>query len=405
LNCKLKIAKCKLKIESHYAIQFAIFNALQGSMRPAWIEIDLDAISHNVQQVRRFVGADVRVMAVVKANGYGHGLVESARAALEGGASSLGVALLDEALALRQAGIDAPLLVLGCGLPEHAPDLVRRRIAQVVSDPDMPVALSREAVRQGRPAHIHVKVDTGMGRVGCPVSDAPAFLRQVASLPNLTLEGVATHFPQSDAARLPDIEAQLARFLKMLDRLEGSPIRCRHAASSAVTTLLPRAHLDTVRVGLLVYGIPPLDGPCPIPLRPALTLKARITQVKPVPAGWPVSYGETFVTRRPSRLAIVPVGYADGYPRRLSNCGEVLIRGRRCPIRGRVCMDQCVVDVTDLRGVSVGDEAVLLGEQGMERISVWDLTRAIDGAPHEIVACLSPRLPRIIKNREEEHER
>lgn len=364
-------------------------------MRPAWIEIDLSAIAHNVRQVRRFVGADVRVMAVVKANGYGHGLAESARAALEGGASSLGVALLDEALALRQDGIDAPILVLGCGLPEDAPHLVRHRIAQVVSDPDMAAALSCEAVRQNRPAHVHVKVDTGMGRVGCPLQDAPALLRQVTSLPNLTLEGVATHFPQADAAHLPDIEAQLARFLKTLDHLEGSPIRCRHAASSAVTALLPRAHLNMVRVGLLIYGIPPLDGPCPLDLRPALTLKARVTQVKPVPVGWPVSYGETFVTRRPSRLAIIPVGYADGYPRRLSNCGEALIRGRRCPIRGRVCMDQCVVDVTDIPGVSVGDEAVLIGQQGEERIAVWDLTRAVDGAPHEIVACLSARLPRV----------
>ncbi len=367
-------------------------------MRPAWIEVDLDTIAHNVRQVRRFVGDSVRVMAVVKAGGYGHGLVESARAALEGGASSLGVALLDEALALRRSGIDAPVLVLGCGLPEDVPDLVRHRIAQVVSDLDTAAALSREAVRQGRVAPVHAKVDTGMGRVGCPISDAPAFLRQMASFPNLTLEGVATHFPQSDAVRLPAIEAQLARFVGALNGLDCRPLR--HAASSAVTTLLPRAHLDLVRVGLLVYGIPPLDGPCPIHLRPALTLKARVTQVKPVPAGWPVSYGETFITRRPSRLAIVPVGYADGYPRRLSNCGEVLIHGRRCPIRGRVCMDQCVVDVTDLPGVSVGDEAVLLGQQGGEQITVWDLTRAIDGTPHEIVACLSARLPRVYLEQE-----
>ncbi len=362
-------------------------------MRPAWIEIDLSAIAHNVRQVRRFVGDRVRVMAVVKASGYGHGLVESARAALEGGASSLGVALLDEALALRRSGIDAPVVVLGCGLPEDAPDLVRHRIAQVVSDPGMAAALSREAVRQGIPAHIHAKLDTGMGRVGYPVSDASTFLRQLLSLPGLSVEGVATHFPQSDPAQIPAIEAQLDRFLGALDGLDPCPIR--HAASSAVTLLLPRAHLDRVRVGLLIYGIPPLDGPCPLPLRPALTLKARITQVNPAPAGWPVSYGETFVTKRPSRLAILPVGYADGYPRRLSNCGTVLLRGRRCPILGRVCMDQCVVDVTDLPGVSVGEEAVLIGEQAGERITVWDLTRAIDGTPHEIVACLGPRLPRV----------
>lgn len=365
-------------------------------MRPAWIEIDPHAIAHNVRQVRRLVGPGVRVMAVVKANGYGHGLIESARAALKGGASSLGVALLDEALALRQSGIDAPVLVLGCGLPGDAPDLVRHRIAQVVSDLQVTTALDREAVRQGLPALVHAKVDTGMGRVGCPLEQAPAFLRQMGDLSGLSLEGVATHFPQSDPDRVPAVQAQLGRFLGVLSGLDRPPLR--HAASSAVTLLFPPARLDLVRVGLLAYGIPPLDGPCPLDLRPALTLKARVTQVKPVPAGWPVSYGETFVTQRPSRLALVPVGYADGYSRRLSGCGRVLIGGRPCPVLGRVCMDQCVVDATDLPAVCVGDEAVLIGAQGSERITVWDLARAIDGTPHEIVACLGPRLPRVAKD-------
>ena len=366
-------------------------------MRPAWIEIDLSAIAHNVRQVRRFVGGDVRVMAVVKANGYGHGLIEAARAALDGDASALGVARLDEALALRQGGVEAPVVVLGCGLPDHAPDLVRHRIAQVVSGPEMAEALSREAVRQAAPAPVHVKVDTGMGRVGCSPDAASDLVRKVAALPGLALEGVPPHFPQSEPARLPAIRAQLDRFLGVFDRLNGVPIPCRHAASSAVTVLCPSARLDAVRVGLLAYGIPPFDGPCALDLRPALTLKARVVQVNPVPAGWPVSYGETFITRRPSRLALIPVGYADGYPRRLSNCGHALLRGRRCPVRGRVCMDQCVVDVTDLPGVGIGDEAVLLGGQAGERIAVWDLARAVDGAPHEIVACLGPRLPRVYK--------
>ncbi len=366
-------------------------------MRPAWIEIDRDAITQNVRQVRRFVGDRVRVIAVVKANGYGHGLVESARAALSGGASALGVALLDEALALRGAGIDAPLLVMGCALPEHAPDLVRHAVSQVVSGLDIAEALSREALRQNRPAHIHVKVDTGMGRVGCLPEAAPGLVRRVAALPGLTLEGIATHFPQSEPSRVPAIHAQLDRFLSLLSRLD-IPIPCRHAASSAVTLLLPDAHLDAVRVGLLAYGIPPFDGDGPLDLRPALTLRARVVQVNAVPAGWPVSYGETFVTRRPSRIAILPIGYADGYPRRLSNTGQVLIHGRRCLVLGRVCMDQCVVDVTDLPCAAVGDEAVLLGEQAGERITVWDLARAIDASPHEIVAGLGPRLPRVYRD-------
>lgn len=363
-------------------------------MRPAWIEIDLSAITQNVRHVRQFVGDRVRVITVVKANGYGHGLVESARAALSGGASALGVALLDEALALRESGVDAPLLVLGCGLPEHAPDLVRHDVSQIVSDPDIAEALSREALRQNRPARVHVKVDTGMGRVGCPPEAAPGLIRQVAVLPGVSLEGVATHFPQSEPSGLPAVSAQLDRFLSLLPRLDA-PAPCRHAASSAVTLLCPPARLDAVRVGLMAYGIPPVDASCPLDLRPALALKSRIVQVNAVPAGWPVSYGETFVTRRPSRIAILPIGYADGYPRRLSNTGQVLIHGRRCPVLGRVCMDQCVVDVTDLPRAAVGDEAVLIGEQRGDRITVWDLARDIDAAPHEIVAGLGPRLPRV----------
>ena len=363
--------------------------------RPAWVEVDPAAIVQNVRTVRKFVGDRVEVMAVVKADGYGHGLVESARAAIEGGARTLGVAILDEALTLRENGFDAPITVLGCGLPEHAGDLVHHRIAQVVSDLETPTALSSEAGKQNRVAAVHPKVDTGMGRVGCPLDEGPAFIERLESLPHLKIQGVATHFSLSDPTQIPSLEIQINRFDALLNPIH--PAYPRHAASSAVTLLDPRAHLDMVRIGLLIYGILPYGEPCPIDLQPALELKAVVTQVKTVPRGWTISYGETFVTRRSSRLAIIPVGYADGFSRRLSNSGHVLLQGKRCPILGRVCMDQFVADVTDLASVSVGDEAVLIGEQGREKITVWDLTQTIDGTPHEIVACLGPRLPRAFR--------
>jgi alanine racemase len=366
-------------------------------MRPAWIEVDLGAIEENIRAISRFVGPTTAVMAVVKANAYGHGLVPVARAALAGGATTLGVAILDEALALRDAGVDAPILILGCGLPEHAPEIVERRISQVVTNREMAGALSREAVRRGIPALVHVKIDTGMGRVGVMWQEAVDLIREIAGFPGLVIDGLLTHFPTADEPDRRFTDEQLSRFdrlLRQLARLNIRP-RWRHAANSAAIAFIPESHYDIVRPGLITYGIPPTPAPCALPLRPALSLKARLTQIKTVKAGEGISYGRTWVTSRRSRLAIVPLGYADGFSRRHSNTGRVLIRCEAVPIVGRVCMDQFVVDVTDVAGVELGDEVVVIGRQGECEIAAWDVATSMDSIPNEVLSALGERLPRV----------
>ena len=363
------------------------------STRPAWIEVDLNAVAHNVRAVRSFVGAGTGVMAVVKANAYGHGLIEVARAAADAGASMLGVAIPDEAARLREAGVDARVLVLGPVLPQQAEDVVRAGCAQVIGEEGAARALSTAAMRHGMRAKVHVKVDTGMGRVGVSTDRAPAFIQEVLELPGLELEGVMTHFSTADEEDLSFARDQLGRFRRLLVEAGVRP-RWRHAANSGAIVYLPDAHLDLVRSGLLTYGIPPRPGPCPLRLRPALSLKARITQLRTARKGENISYGRTFVTSRESRLALVPLGYADGYSRGLSNRGEVLVRGCRARVVGRVCMDQFVVDVTEIGDVRAGDEVVLIGRQGCEEIAVWDVARAMDGIAHEVVAMLGARLSR-----------
>ena len=366
------------------------------SSRPAWIEVDTDEIGYNVQAVRAFVGESTGVMAIVKANAYGHGLVEVARAAVGAGAVMLGVAVLDEAICLREAGVDAPVLILGPVLPGQAEEVVRAGCAQVVSEGGLARALAAAALRHGVQAKTHVKVDTGMGRVGMSLDRAPSFVEEVMGLPGVELEGVMTHFSTADEEELSFAREQMARFQGLLDRLEDAGIRprWRHAANSGAIVSLPDAHLDLVRSGLLTYGIPPTPGPCSLRMRPALSLKARVTQLRTARKGESISYGRTFVTRRESRLALVPLGYADGYSRGLSNRGEVLVRGSRAPIVGRVCMDQFVVDVTDVEDAQAGDEVVLIGRQNKEEITVWDVAGAMDGIAHEVVAMLGARLPR-----------
>lgn len=360
----------------------------------AWIEVDLNAIAANISAVRDWVGPRTDVMAVVKANAYGHGLVPAARAALKGGAAALGVARLEEGLRLRSAGIGAPVVVLGCALPEQAEALVRAGLSQTVSDIGLARALSQASLALDKPARVHLKIDTGMGRVGVHPEDAPALGGKIVSLPGLTLEGIATHIPWDEAVDMPRAEAQIARFKACLQALGLRP-RWRHAANSVITARMPHAHLDLVRVGLLTYGIPPADGAPHIGLRPALSIKARLVQIRSMQPGQTVSYGGTFTVTRPSRLAVVPIGYADGYARSLSNRAQMLIRGQRCPVVGRICMDQTVVDVTGVPGAAVGDEVIALGRAGGDEISVWELANLADSITHEVVSRLSRRLPRV----------
>ena len=364
--------------------------------RPAWIDIDLSAIAANIAAVKAWVDPHTDVMAVVKANAYGHGLVPAARAALEGGAAALGVALLEEGLALRAAGIRAPVVVLGCALPQQAEALVDADLSQVVSQVDTLRALSRAARARQKPGRVHLKIDTGMGRVGVAPDAVLALAAKIHALPNLVLEGVATHIAWEAARDMPRARQQIARFRASLRALRqaGCQPRWRHAANSVTTVQIPNGHFDLVRVGLLTYGIPPAGGASGLILRPALALKARITQLRDMQPGQTLSYGGTCTLSRPARVGLVPLGYADGYSRRLSNRASVLVRGQRCPVVGAVCMDQFLIDVTDVPAPTVGEEVVLLGPSAPECISVAELAAWMDGIAHEVVSQLAPRLPR-----------
>lgn len=381
-------------------------------MRPAWVEVDLAAIRENVSAVQACVGPAVEVMAVVKADAYGHGLAPAARAALNGGAAMLGVAIPEEAIALREAGIAVPTLIMGCTLPGQAEQIIATGASAVVSYPEAAHALAAAARACHTRARVHVKVNTGMGRVGVRWHEAVDFIRQVAETPGLELEGIMTHFATADEENLAPARAQLDRFIAVVDEAAAHGIRprFRHAANSAAIAFLPDSHFNLVRPGLLIYGIPPApmaadypDGFCaeirdrrlPLPLRPALSLKARVTQVNHLPAGDAVGYGLTYCAERDSVFALLPLGYADGLSRALSNRGWALVRGQRARIAGRVSMDQTLLDVTDISGVAVGDEAVLIGEQEGERITAWEVGLAMGSIAYEALTSLGARLPRV----------
>lgn len=369
------------------------------NLRPAWIEVDGEAILHNVQWIRQILRSHTRLMAVVKANAYGHGLVPTAQILLEAGVDALGVACLEEALELKGAGVNVPIILLGPSLPDQAEEIVHHQIQCVVSDGQMVRALSKFAQRWEKPAEVHLKVDTGMTRQGALVDRVPELLDDIIYSPGVHLKGICTHFASADSD--PEYtEYQFQQFKKVISWFKEDPSPpLFHCANSSATLLSPQFHLDMVRCGLLVYGINPFykaptKGYLHPNLRPALSLKARIALVKEVPAGQKVGYGCTYTTRRPTRIALVPLGYGDGLPWQLSNRGNVLLRGQRAPILGRVSMDQFTVDVTDIPGVQVGDEVVLLGPQGQEEQTVHHLAEDAGLIPHVVLANLGARLRR-----------
>jgi alanine racemase len=363
-----------------------------------WAEIDLDAIAHNVAAIKRHVGERVAVMAVVKANAYGHGAEPVARVALESGATWLAVGRVTEGVALRRAGIQAPILVMGYCPDAGAATAIAHHLTLTVTSMGLAEALAGAAARIGRAIPLHVKIDSGMGRFGLLPDEALDFIRGLRRLPGLMLEGIYTHFAAADLADKSYTRRQLATFCDVLAALarEGIRVPIRHAANSAAALDLPETHLDAVRPGIAMYGLHPSDEVEPaIPLRPALTLKSRVGQVHTVPARSSISYGRTFVTQRSTPLALVPVGYGDGYMRLNSNRGAVLIHGQRAPIRGRVCMDQFVVEVSGIEGVTLNDEVVLIGRQGDEMLSAEEVAGWAETNNYEVVTQLLPRVPRI----------
>ncbi len=359
-----------------------------------WVEVDLKAIAANVEALKAYVGPQVEIIAVVKANGYGHGEVAVAKAALAHGATRLAVHRMLDGVRLRQGGITAPILVLGYTPPSGLPMVIEHQLTQTVID--VPVAEELARLATG-PTPIHIKVDTGMSRYGLFPHQVLDFIRAVERLPHLYVEGLFSHFATADEADRAPMLAQWRAFLSLLEELEraGVIIPLRHICNSAATLTLPEAHLDAVRPGLLIYGLAPTDAvPIPFPLHPALTLKSTVVQVKELPAGVGIGYGHTFITERPMRTALVPIGYGDGYHRLASNRGAVLIHGQRAPIRGRVSMDQIVVDVTHIPDVALGDEVVVLGAQGADRITAEEIARWTDTIPYEVLTSIHMQIPR-----------
>ncbi|NLC07031.1 MAG: alanine racemase [Syntrophomonadaceae bacterium] len=368
--------------------------------RVAWTEIDLGAIAHNVQELRRLVQPKASFMAVVKANAYGHGAVEISQTALANGANWLGVALLDEALVLRKSGITAPILILGYVPEEQAEAIVESNIRQTVFSFPLAQALSQAAQRLGKPARIHLKIDTGMGRIGFRIGEESIReILRIRDLPGLEIEGIFSHFSTADASDKEYAHEQLTRFNRVVKQLEaeGLIIPIHHIANSAAVIDMPESHLDLVRPGISIYGLYPSDEVKKdrVALRPALSLKARITQVKEVSGGTAISYGRTYITSGPTRIASLALGYADGYPRVLSNRGEVLVHGQRAPVVGTITMDQFMVDVGHIPGVQVGDEVVILGRQGNQTITAEEIGEKTGTINYEIVTRIGLRLPKV----------
>lgn len=370
-------------------------------------EIDLDAIAYNMEQMKKRIGDHARLIAVVKADGYGHGAVPVAKM-FEACSYVWGyaVACLEEATKLREHGIRKPILVLGCVFPDQFEEMIRYDVRPAVYMESMAELISQEAVRQGKDAFIHIKIDTGMGRIGFPVTEESAdAVERISRLPGIRIEGMFTHFAKADERDKTYTFLQHDRFMRMKELVEKRqvPVRYFDCDNSAGIIDFPDMKHDLARAGIAMYGMYPSDevDQKAVDLRPALSLVSHVSFVKEVEAGTPISYGGTFVSDRPMRVATIPVGYGDGYPRSLSNKGYVLIHGKRARILGRVCMDQFMADVTDIPETAFMDRVVLVGRDGDEEITVDELADLSGRFNYEFVCCLGKRIPRIYKKSEE----
>lgn len=365
------------------------------AIRGVYAEVDLGAVRRNIRAIRTKVSNGAKFCAVVKADAYGHGAAAVARVAVEEGADYLAVAVVSEGIELRKAGITTPILVLGPSLPSEADDVVAYGLTQAVFHAEAVAALSTAAVNQKKIVKLHLAIDTGMGRIGVRPEDAGLVAAAIAELPGVELEGMFSHFALADAVDKSYAKIQLDRFNMAIEmtRQAGVNIAIKHIANSAAILEMPETHFDMVRAGIILYGLQPSDEIAnTIGLEPALALKARLTYVKSYPAGETVSYGRTWTAQRPSRIATIPVGYADGYTRMYSGKAQILCDGKRAPIVGRICMDQCMADVTDIPGVKVGDEVILFGTPSLTTDEAASWLGTIN---YEVVSMLSPRIPRI----------
>ena len=373
-------------------------------IRPAWAEIDLDNLAYNIRQIRSFIGPDVKMMAVVKSDAYGTGIPGVLDTFLEHGVEMFGVAILDEALLIREKGVRMPILVFAYTPFEYSDLLVEYDISQTVYCKEQAAAISAAASRLKKKGRIHLEIDTGMGRLGfLPSNESVKTIKEIAEMPNLELEGIYTHLPLSNE-RNPDgisfTEHQYREFCLLANKLEaeGLNIALKHLCNSLGTLYYRKMHLDLIRAGIILYGSYPHFQNV-LPLRPVISLKTRIGSIKRLGAGKNVSYGRQYVTGRETTIATLPIGYGDGYSRMLSNRGWVLVNGRRAPVIGSICMDQSMIDVTDIQEeCRIGDEVVLWGRQGEGEIAIEGISKAACGfINYEYMVNLSRRVPRVYK--------
>jgi alanine racemase len=366
--------------------------------RPTVAEVSLAALRDNCRQVRGLVGPGVAVQAVVKADGYGHGAAAAARAFVEAGASMLGVSTVEEGKELRGAGILAPILVLGGVFPGEEADVVADEMAAAVWSIERARALAATAQMVGRTIAVHVKIDTGMTRLGIDVADAGAFGEALRAIPGLRVAGIFSHFGSADAVDTATARAQAERFRRAVDALASAGVSSPliHLANSAAVLSAPAVHCTMVRPGIMLYGYAPAAHlAARATLRPAMRLRTAVAQTRHVPAGTAVGYGGTFVAARPSTIAVLPLGYADGYHRLASNRASVLVRGRRVPVAGRVCMDHTMIDVTDAGDIAAGEPVVVFGRQRGDAIGADEVAGWCDTIPYEVLTSIGRRVPRV----------
>ena len=366
-----------------------------------YAKIDLDAIAYNMEQMKQNIRPETKVMAVIKADGYGHGAVQIAEMMERWNYIwGFAVATLDEAVVLRTEGIQKPILVLGCVFPDQYMEMLKHEIRMNIYTEEMAESISRMAAREGKTAYMHIKLDTGMSRLGFGINEQSAeTIKRISKMPNVNMEENFTHFTKADEKDKSFTKKQIQEFVWMTERLKEKNVRFtyEHCSNSAGIIDVPEANFDIVRAGISTYGLYPSEevDKTNVKLKPALALKSHVAFVKEIESGTPVSYGGTFVAKEKMKIATIPVGYADGYPRSLSNKGYVLIRGKKAPILGRVCMDQFMVDVTQIEGVSFGDKVTMIGKDGNEILPVEVLSELSGRFNYEFVCDLGKRIPRV----------
>lgn len=366
-----------------------------------WAEINLAAIRFNIKNIQKKLGKNIELMAIVKCNAYGHGAIEVSGQALTLGVKALGVSSLYEGIELRDVFKDIPIIVLSSGMSGQAEEFIEHNLSPVVCTWQMTNALADAARKRGTRAKVHIKVDTGMGRIGVWYERADEFTRQVYKMPDIEIEGICSHFATSDEQNLDFAKQQFDWFNRCLEKIKDLPIRFKHISNTGAIFSLPEAHLNMVRPGLSIYGVSPSEYVKGTEkLRPALSLKTKVAFLKTIPKGRTLSYARTYKTEKKMKVATLPVGYGDGYPLSLSNKGYVLIRGKKARILGAVTMDQIMVDVTDIKDVKTEDIAVLIGKQGNEEITATEIARMAGTIPYEIFTSINKRVQRVYSDKD-----